>query len=187
MCVCHWPARTRCGSFLAAAAAARRLGIDLSTIAATAPHMGAAEHRGRTLRLGRNVLLIDDCYNANPVAVEAAASVLAASAPRRRVAFLGDMLELGPSASALHREVGEHIAADIDVLVGVGALGAELVEGARHRGLRALRHFGDSRGAALAAAEIVRPGDAVLVKASRGVRAENIVEALVACFGMAGD
>ena len=174
-------------NFLAAAAVALRLGVDLPTIAAAAPRMGAAEHRGRTLRLGQDVLLIDDSYNANPVAVEAAASVLAASGPRRRVAFLGDMLELGPSAASLHREVGEHVAAGIDVLVGVGALGAELVEGARRRGLRALHHFGDSRAAALAAPEIVRAGDAVLVKASRGMRAEGIVEALVTCFGMAGD
>ena len=173
-------------NFLAAAAVARCLGIDLPTIASAAAHMGAAEHRGRTLRLGQNVLLIDDCYNASPAAVEAAASVLAVHAPRRRVAFLGDMLELGPNASALHREVGERVAGGLDMLVGVGALGAQFVEGARSRGLRALHLFSDSRSAALAAPQIVQPGDAVLVKASRGVKAESIVEAIVACFGEAG-
>jgi UDP-N-acetylmuramoyl-tripeptide--D-alanyl-D-alanine ligase len=174
-------------NFLAAAAVARRLGIDLPTIASAAAGLAAAERRGRALRLGQDVLVIDDCYNANPVAVEAAASVLAASAPRRRVAFLGDMLELGPAASALHREVGARVADGLDVLVGVGALAAQFVEGARARGLRGLHHFGDSRSAALAAPAIVQSGDVVLVKASRGVKAESIVEALVTCFGKAGE
>ena len=174
-------------NFLAAAAVALRLGVDLPTIAATARKMTAIEGRGRALRLGQDVLLIDDSYNANPVAVEAAASVLAASAPRRRVAFLGDMLELGPQAATLHREVGERVAAELDVLVGVGDLAAQLVEGARSRGLRETHHFSDSRSAAQAAPGLARPGDAVLVKASRGMKAERIVEALVACFGKAQD
>jgi UDP-N-acetylmuramoyl-tripeptide--D-alanyl-D-alanine ligase len=172
-------------NFLAAAAVARHLGVGLGTIAVAAARMGAVDRRGRLLRLERDVLLIDDCYNANPVAVQAAASVLAANAARRRVAFLGDMLELGPSAPALHREVGEHVAPALDVLIGVGPLAAELVEGARRCSAVTLHHFADSLAAAEAAPELVRPGDAVLVKASRGVKAEAIVDALIAHFGVA--
>jgi UDP-N-acetylmuramoyl-tripeptide--D-alanyl-D-alanine ligase len=170
-------------NFLAAAAVAQELGVPLQTIAAAAPGRGAANRRGRVWHLGEDVVLIDDSYNANPVAVEAAASVLAAYAPRRRVAFVGDKLELGASAAALHRQVGQHVASAVDVLVGVGPLAKALLEGARGHGPATLHHFADSVAAAQAAAGIVRSGDTVLVKASRGVRTELIVDALAAHFG----
>jgi UDP-N-acetylmuramoyl-tripeptide--D-alanyl-D-alanine ligase len=171
-------------NFLAAAAAAHRLGVDPDAIAETATHMTAAAHRGQVLRLTEGVTLIDDCYNANPQAVEAAIVALEMASGARRVAVLGDMLELGPTGPGLHRQVGEAIAPRIDVLVGVGTLAGGFLEGARAAGCSAetLHAFPDAASAAAAITEIVRPGDAVLVKGSRGVHLEGIVDALTARF-----
>jgi UDP-N-acetylmuramoyl-tripeptide--D-alanyl-D-alanine ligase len=107
------------------------------------------------------------------------------AAQGRRVVFLGDMLELGKTGPELHRETGARLAGRADVVVGVGALGREFAEGARRAGLAAsaLRDFADSTSAAAEVAAIVKPGDAVLVKGSRGARMEKVVEALVARFG----
>jgi UDP-N-acetylmuramoyl-tripeptide--D-alanyl-D-alanine ligase len=176
-------------NFLAAAAAAHRLGVDPGAIATAAPSIRPAPHRGEVLRLARSVTLIDDSYNSNPVAVEAAVVTLGMTAHRRRVAFLGDMLELGPEGPALHAQVGETIAPKVDAIAAVGPLAAHFLDGARKSGLPedALRHFPDSTTAAAAAPELVLPGDAVLVKGSRGARMERIVEALVSHFGARPD
>src|SRR6185436_7983859 len=112
------------------------------------------------------ITLLDDCYNSNPTAVEAAVAALDMSARGRRVAFLGDMLELGPRESELHRETGQAAAKHLDVLVGVGRLAPAFLDGAREAGLAAaaLHAYADSEQAAAAAPGLVRPGDAVLVK-----------------------
>ena len=169
-------------NFLAAAAAAHRLGVPPEAMADAATRMKAARHRGELLRLGHGVMLLDDSYNSNPVAVCAAVVALGTAGGRRRVAFLGDMLELGPDAPAIHRRTGEAVAPGLDVVVGVGALAAQLLEAAEGKERHA---FADAASAAAASAELVRPGDAVLVKGSRGVRMESIVAALVERFGQA--
>jgi len=117
--------------------------------------------------------------------VQAAVQALAMAAQGRRVAFLGDMLELGPQAARLHEETGASVAGSLDVVIGVGAQSAALIKGAGKAGLKqeALHWFADAAAAAAAAPEIVKPGDAVLVKGSRGVRMEQVAEALVARFG----
>jgi UDP-N-acetylmuramoyl-tripeptide--D-alanyl-D-alanine ligase len=175
-------------NFLAAAAVAHESGIGIKTIAETATTLKAASHRGEVLSLGQGVTVLDDCYNSNPTAVEAAVTALGLAARGRRVAFLGDMLELGPTGPELHRQTGEKVAGRLDVLAAVGALAPGFLEGARRAGLApaALVAFPDSAAAAAAAADLVRPGDAVLVKGSRGVRMEAIVEALQARFGAGG-
>ncbi len=167
-------------NFLAAAAVAHHLGIDSTTIAETATTLKAASHRGEVVSLGQGITLLDDCYNSNPTAVEAAVTALGLSARGRRVAFLGDMLELGPTGPELHRQTGEKVGGRLDVLAAVGPLASGFLEGARRAGLRpeALLAFPDSAAAAAAAPDLVRPGDAVLVKGSRGVRMEAIVDAL---------
>jgi UDP-N-acetylmuramoyl-tripeptide--D-alanyl-D-alanine ligase len=172
-------------NFLAATAAAHHLGVPMEQVVETATHMTAARSRGQVRRLGEGVTLLDDSYNSNPAAVDAAVTALGMAAQGRRVVFLGDMLELGPTGPELHRETGGKLAGRADVVVGVGALGREFVEGARRAGLppSALRDFVDSEAAAREAAALVRPGDAVLVKGSRGARMEKVVEALVARFG----
>jgi UDP-N-acetylmuramoyl-tripeptide--D-alanyl-D-alanine ligase len=174
-------------NFLAAAGAAHHLGLSPEEIADAALEMKAASHRGQVLRLGQGVTVLDDTYNSNPAAVEAAVAALDMSAPGRRVAFLGDMLELGPKGPELHRETGRKVGARLDAVVGVGALAPHFLEGAREAGLAAtaLTSFPDSPSAAAAAAGLVRPGDAVLVKGSRGVRMEQIVDALTAALGRA--
>lgn len=172
-------------NFLAAAAAAHRLGIAPEQIAARAGELKAASRRGQQARLGQDVTLLDDSYNSNPSAVQAAVQALQLAPRGRRVAFLGDMLELGPEAAKLHEQTGAGVAAALDVLVGVGPHSAALIKGAGKAGLRAaaLHWFADAAAAAAAAPELVRPGDAVLVKGSRGVRMEQVADALVARFG----
>jgi UDP-N-acetylmuramoyl-tripeptide--D-alanyl-D-alanine ligase len=171
-------------NFLAASAVARHFGLRADEIAARAPSLQPAAHRGQVRRLRGGVTLLDDCYNSNPVAVEAAVAALALSAPGRRVAFLGDMLELGPTAAALHREVGRRVGSKLDALVAVGPLAAWFLEGARQseRPPAELAAFADATGAA-EAVSLVRPGDAVLVKGSRGVRLEAVVDELVSRLG----
>jgi UDP-N-acetylmuramoyl-tripeptide--D-alanyl-D-alanine ligase len=172
-------------NFLAAAAAAHALGVTLEALPAAAHALVPAPHRGVVERLGQGVTLLDDCYNSNPVAVEAALGALQVTPHERRVAFLGDMLELGASGPELHRQVGLRLPELVDVVVAVGPLSAELLKGAHAAGLAedALHYFPDAAAAALASAAITHAGDAVLVKGSRGVRMESIVEALRTRFG----
>jgi UDP-N-acetylmuramoyl-tripeptide--D-alanyl-D-alanine ligase len=172
-------------NFLAAAAAARHLGVLPEAIVERAAQIRPVAHRGEVVPLAQGVTLLDDSYNASPLAVEAAAVALAlVGQRRRRVAFLGDMLELGESAATLHRETGEHIAGKLEVLVGVGELARGFLEGASRAGLApsSLLDFPSATEAAHALPQIVRPGDSVLVKGSRGMRMETIVEALKAAF-----
>lgn len=171
-------------NFLAAAATAHHLGVSAEAIVEAATHLKAARHRGEVVRLGHGVTLVDDCYNSNPVAVDAALGALAMAGGRRRVAFLGDMLELGPDAAALHRQTGERSAAGLDALVAVGPLSRALADGFAAAGKPAER-FDDAAAAAAAVGALVRDGDAVLVKGSRGMRMERIVDALVERFGRA--
>ncbi len=172
-------------SFLAAAAAAHVLGVPLEAMAEAATSLRPARHRGEVRRLGERVLLLDDCYNSSPEALEAAVVALSLLPAERRLAVLGDMLELGPTGPALHRERGRALAGRVDVVVGVGPLAAELVEGAREAGIPAgsLHHFLSTPEAVQALDGLVRAGDAVLVKASRGVRLEAVVDALAVRFG----
>ena len=172
-------------NFLAAAAVAHLQGIAPEAMAAAATHMTAGRHRGEVRRLREGVTLLDDCYNSSPDALEAAVVALLMAPGRRRVAILGDMLELGPRGPALHRERGASLADRVDVVVGVGPLAKEILEGARSAGLPAasLHHFDDAGAAAAAIASIVERGDAVLVKGSRGLRLETVVDRLVAHFG----
>ena len=175
-------------NFLAAAAAAHHLGVDPDTIAARALELKPAARRGEVVRLAQGITLLDDSYNSNPAAVEAAVAALSLSARGRRVAFLGDMLELGPTAGELHRQTGAAVAGALDVVVGTGPLAAAFVTGAREAGKdeASVAHFADSAAAAAAAPGLVRPGDAVLVKGSRGSHMEKVVEALRAHFGPGG-
>ncbi len=170
-------------NFLAAAAAAWALGVGGEAIAHAAPALRPAPHRGEVRQLGEQVTLLDDSYNSNPLAVQAALGALQLAGARRRVAFLGDMLELGPSGPALHREAGLLAAPQVDLLVGVGPLAQQLVEGGAGR--TQTLHFPDATSAAAAVPQLVRPGDTVLVKGSRGVHLETVVDALLARFGQA--
>jgi len=128
------------------------------------------------------VTVIDDSYNANPTATRRALDVLASAAGARRVAVLGEMLELGHRSIALHEQVGRAAAqAHVDLLFAVGGAPASaLADAAVAGGLprAAVRYFATSGEAADAVASAVRRGDVVLVKGSRGVQTDRIVERL---------
>src|SRR5262249_3125485 len=106
---------------LAAVAAGGALGAPLGEMADRAANIGFSRFRGERLELGGGIVLVNDCYKANPVSMRAALHHLATLEGERRIAVLGEMGELGPEAPGFHREVGEHArAAGIDLLIGVG-------------------------------------------------------------------
>ena len=160
-------------NLLAAVAAAQALGVR---------HEGPLEVRFSALRgerrtLPGGVLLIDDCYNANPMSMRAAIDELAETDASRRVAVLGDMLELGEDAPRFHREIGAH-AADrgVGLLVTVGPLAALMREGFDGEA----HSVPDAAAAAELLRGLLRAGDAVLVKGSRGVGLELVARTLAA-------
>jgi UDP-N-acetylmuramoyl-tripeptide--D-alanyl-D-alanine ligase len=158
-------------NLLAAVAAARALGYTPEGEV----RVEFSEMRGQRHALAGGGLLIEDCYNANPMSMRAALEDLAASAPGRRVAVLGEMLELGPQAPELHREVGLRAGeAGVELLVAVGPLGKEIAAafpGEAHTAP-------DAPAAAAMLAGLLAPGDTVLVKGSRGVGLELVCSAL---------
>jgi UDP-N-acetylmuramoyl-tripeptide--D-alanyl-D-alanine ligase len=138
--------------------------------------------RGQRVDLPGGAVLINDCYNANPMSMRAALDDLAATAGGRRVAVLGDMLELGDEELALHRQIGEHAAGrGVDVLVCVGPRAVAIGEAAMGKDTVGEIHTVDHPAAAAALlAGLLRDGDTVLVKGSRGVHLEGVAEALLA-------
>jgi UDP-N-acetylmuramoyl-tripeptide--D-alanyl-D-alanine ligase len=137
--------------------------------------------RGEELPLPGGGLLINDAYNANPVSMRAALAHLAATAgERRRVAILGDMAELGPTAPGYHEQIGRELTRHgVDVLLAVGELAHAYVGGAGE-GVSVTRWVPDAETAAGKVTELVLPGDVVLVKASRALGLERVAEALAA-------
>jgi UDP-N-acetylmuramoyl-tripeptide--D-alanyl-D-alanine ligase len=168
---------------LAAAAAALSFGVSVGEVAGALATAAPSEKRGQVLRFREGFVVVDDSYNSNPRSLLSMAEAVAQGGEgvSRRVVVAGEMLELGGEAAALHREAGRDIAGfGVDVLWGVRGLARELVEGAREAGMAeaATRFFDTSDAAAEALAGFVRPGDLVLVKGSRGVHTEKVVEAL---------
>ena len=164
---------------LAAAAVGHAAGVDPAKIVHALGAGWSAEHRGQIARIGR-ITLIDDAYNASPPSVTAALDMLA-GLPGRRIAVLGEMLELGKGSVTGHREVGTAAAATVDLLIVVGGGNASLIAaGARAAGLDASRVLeARDREAALDLLRArLRDGDVVLVKASRGVELDLLVDAL---------
>jgi UDP-N-acetylmuramoyl-tripeptide--D-alanyl-D-alanine ligase len=167
--------------FLAAAGAAYALSVPLEAVASKAASLKPFAMRGVMAVLGNGVRVLDDSYNSNPKALETALKSLAALPARRKVAVLGDMLELGPAGKAFHLEAGRAVAlSGWDLLVTVGALARDMAAGAAAAGMPAARiiTFADAEEAARALAGLLKEGDLVLVKGSRGVRMEKIVELL---------
>jgi UDP-N-acetylmuramoyl-tripeptide--D-alanyl-D-alanine ligase len=159
---------------LAAVAAARAVGVTPEGRV----DVRFSALRGERVELPGGAVLINDCYNANPLSMRAALDDLSLQEPaRRRVAVLGDMLELGADEGRHHRDVGGWAAsAGVDVLVTVGPLAAEM--GARFNG--EVHAVADAAAAARLARDLVQPGDVVLVKGSRGVGLEVVAEQLAA-------
>lgn len=156
----------------AAVAAARAVGVQpAGRVDYVAPAL-----RGEVVQLPGGARVLNDCYNANPLSMRAALSDMQTQdVAGRRIAVLGDMLELGPQEIALHEEIGAAAAAaGVDVLVTVGPLAAAMLrtfDGEGHA-------VADAGEAAALACDLLEPGDVVLVKASRGVGLEVVAEAL---------
>jgi len=169
-------------NFLGAAAVASVLGVSLAEIAEAAARFEAFDKRGQSYRLDRGIRLIDDSYNSNPSALEEALRALAGLPGGRKLAVLGDMLELGKAEVEFHRKAGELVSnLGIDLLVCVGPLAPHAAEAAAAAGLDPERIFvfADSAAAAEALPDLLAAEDVILVKGSRGIRMETIVQKLI--------
>lgn len=163
---------------LAGAAVGAAAGLTLDTIAAALAGGWAAPHRVELVRL-RGATVVDDSYNASPGSMLAALDLLA-GLPGRRVAVLGTMLELGEGHEAGHISVGEAAGRTVELLVVVGPEALGIVAGARSAGLDAgrIHHVGDVDDALDVLRPRLRDDDAILVKASRGIGLDRLVDAL---------
>lgn len=171
---------------LAAAAVGVVLGLPGAVIAQGLARFRPVAMRSQVL-VSQGLTIINDCYNANPASMRAAVQLLADSeGTGRRIAVLGDMLELGPGGVRMHEEVGAALARlRIDVLLACGPLGRHLAEGARRGGMDRdhIMEAPDAAAAAVLVRELARPGDIVLVKASRGMKLEQVVQTLAGIKG----
>ncbi|MCI9156711.1 MAG: UDP-N-acetylmuramoyl-tripeptide--D-alanyl-D-alanine ligase, partial [Lawsonibacter sp.] len=126
------------------------------------------------------ITILDDTYNANPQSMRAAISVLADSKGGRKVAVLGDMLELGPFAPALHSGVGEYLGSvGIDCLVAVGQLAEHIAQGARDAGVPQVICCHTREEAKAVLAQVICPDCTVLLKGSRGMKLEELTAKLL--------
>jgi UDP-N-acetylmuramoyl-tripeptide--D-alanyl-D-alanine ligase len=166
---------------LGAAAVGVALGLDLADIGRGLAEARAPARRGQWVVAG-DVTILDDTYNASPTSVRAALETLAARRRgRRAVVVLGDMLELGALTDEAHREMGRAVAAlPADEFVGVGRAAALAIEAARAAGIAEAYHAKSYEDTVAHLTKRLTPGDVVLVKGSRGMRMERVVDALVA-------
>jgi UDP-N-acetylmuramoyl-tripeptide--D-alanyl-D-alanine ligase len=166
---------------LAAAAVGHCLALSGAVIARGLARFRPATMRSQVHRWG-DLRIINDCYNANPVSMKAAIDLLMhLGVGGRTIAVLGDMLELGPESPALHREVGAYLAErGVGYLIACGMLGRGFAEGAREAGMAPdrVREAPDAPAAAAILTTMLRAGDVILVKGSRGMRMERVIEAL---------
>ncbi len=176
----HLLGRHNVHNALAAIAVGLRSGMSLAECAAALGELRAGDKRGQ-ISVWRGATVINDCYNSNPRALDAMVDALLAmpvAGDGRHIVVAGEMLELGPDGEALHRESGQRMAArGVDVVVGVRGLAAGLVEGAAAGGTKAI-FVATPEEAGAWLKENLRPGDTVLLKASRGVRLERALAAL---------
>jgi len=169
---------------LAAIAVALDRGIPPSDAAAALATLSAQDKRGQVIEIA-GVTVVNDSYNSNPKALSSMVASFANIEAKRHIVVAGEMLELGPSTNELHRRCGAMIAEKkISILLGVRGAAQSMVEGARHEGVEAL-FMATPREAGEWLAEHTRPGDAVLLKASRGVKLEGALESWRARLGVA--
>ena len=166
---------------LAAIAVAGVYGIPPQRLVKAVSQLKAGKMRGEKIEIN-GITILNDCYNSNPEAVRAMVDVLGATPARRRMAVLGEMLELGQSAEPLHREVGTYVAGrGIDVLIGIRGASRHMVDEAMRAGMSGAAYFfEDPEAAGDFLRSETREGDAVLFKGSRGVAVEKAMEKLLA-------
>jgi len=169
-------------NILAGMAVASLYGIRPAQLTGVVKDLAAPSMRGQRL-MHDGVLILNDCYNSNPDAARVMIDVLRETPAKRRIAVLGEMLELGRWSESLHRDVGSYVAkSGIDVLVGIRGEACHLVDAARRAGLAvdAAFFFPDAGAAGEHLRRIARPGDVILLKGSRGTRVEHALERFLA-------
>lgn len=169
-------------NFAAAAAVGSVFDIPVETavqeLASHVPPPG----RMRIIEGIENTVIIDDTYNSSPVACEHALQALSELRTQgRKVAVLGDMLELGQYSVREHERIGEMLASKVDVLITLGVRARKIAEGALEFGLseKDIYQYDDVEGAILEIQKLIAQGDVILVKASQGIRAEKLVYSLM--------
>jgi len=166
---------------LAASAVATSFGLMPEQIAAALSTATPPKMRGEVLDFAAGFSVVDDSYNSNPRSLINMTRTIAEGGKKRKrlIVVAGEMLELGPQAAALHREAGRDIAkSGINMLWGIRGLAREIILGAEEEGLTASRFFDSAAEAAAALIAEVREGDLILVKGSRGVATDKVVNAL---------
>jgi UDP-N-acetylmuramoyl-tripeptide--D-alanyl-D-alanine ligase len=188
----EWPLLGRHNIYnaLAAAAVADYYGIPLERIAEELAQAAPSSKRGEVIRFSKGFTVIDDAYNSNPRALkEMVAAIGATNSVARRIVVAGEMLELGARAPELHREVGRDMARrGVDMVIGVRGLAREIVAGARQEAMSSdVTHFCETpEAAARWLFDNLQNGDLVLVKGSRGVQMERVIEELRRLSGETG-
>ena len=174
------PGRHNLENLLAAIATARSIGISWEGIERGIRELQPARHRGVVVPW-RGATLYDDSYNSNPYALASALALLErADVQGRRIAVIGDMLELGERELEYHYKSGRDIPNAVDIIVGVGRRSESILEGARAAGFseERLYHFDNAESASGFLGRFIRPGDLVLIKASRGIGLDRIIDNL---------
>lgn len=177
-------------AYAAAAAAAVGLAfrLRLSDVARSLGRYEAPPGRLKLLRGNKGALILDDTYNASPIATLAALEVLGDFPAKRKIAVIGDMLELGEYTEAAHRQAGEKAAAVADVFIGVGERMKFALDQAAHPSAASARRlvpqqilwFAKSREAGVELDKLLRAGDVALIKGSQSIRMERVVEETMA-------
>jgi UDP-N-acetylmuramoyl-tripeptide--D-alanyl-D-alanine ligase len=180
------PGTANLANVLAATAVALRFDVPLNDIVERAAALKPVARRGEVIRCG-GITIVDDSYNSNPKALSGALAMIKRETRyQRRIAVIGEMLELGETSEELHRDAGVEVAeADVAILIAVGGPAARAIAaGAAEAGLTAsnIHYAATSAKAADLAASLVKAGDLVLVKGSRGIRTEAVVDRLKAEF-----
>jgi UDP-N-acetylmuramoyl-tripeptide--D-alanyl-D-alanine ligase len=162
---------------LAGVAVGLQYGVSLEQAAASLATLSAGDKRGEILKIN-GATIINDCYNSNPKALDSMVRSLAKMPAERRIVVAGEMLELGPAGEEMHRTTGRHMAeSGIDLVIGVRGLAQAIVDGAREAGVQA-EFVSTPEEAGEWLQRELKPGDVVLLKASRGVRLERALEVL---------
>jgi len=172
---------------LAAAAVGSSFGMTVEDITRSLQTVAAPPQRGEVFHFKAGFVVINDSYNSNPAALLSMVDTLVNGSrdAERKIVIAGEMLELGPDEKEIHRQTGASIArSGADMLIGVRGLAKELIDGARDAGLRSAEFATDSDAAAEIVLKNITEGDAVLVKGSRGVKTEKIIEKLLEKFDL---
>lgn len=176
----HVFGRTHAYAAAAAASVGIIFGMNLVTISEALSHYKPAGSRMQLIRGIRSSFVMDDAYNASPIAMRFALETLYDLPAKRRIAVLGDMLELGRHSDEAHARVGRFTAKTADVLFAIGARAKGIAEAARLEGMKkgSIFIFDSADTAKMAVRDFIKPDDLVLVKGSHSMRLDRIVEEL---------